>query len=87
MLLCPLHFQKLLLLWPSAIYMKMQMAIAADGAMTYRFLVTKVAFYLFKLSTIENLGKRKRWIIISLAVAAGSYLPPNLQLSYMYVSL
>jgi len=36
----------------------MQMVIAADGAMTYRFLVTKVAFYFFKFSAIENLGKK-----------------------------
>jgi len=59
MLLCPLDFQKLLSLRPSAIYMKMQTVIAADGAMTYHFLVTKVSFYFFKFSAIENLGKQK----------------------------
>lgn len=66
MLLCPLHFQKLLSLRLGAIYKKMQMMIAADGAMTYHFLVTKVAFYFsfnlfffLKFSAIENLGKRK----------------------------
>jgi len=66
MLLCPLHFQKLLSLRPSAIDTKMQTVIAADGAMTYYFLVTKVSFYFFKFSAIENLGKQKLWIIISL---------------------
>lgn len=62
MLLCPLHFQKLFSLRPSAIYKKMQTVIAADYAMTYHFLVTKVSFYFFKFSVNRKLGKTENMV-------------------------
>jgi len=36
---------------------KMQTVIAADNAMTYHFLVTKVSFYFFKFSAIKKTWK------------------------------